>query len=361
MTKYPLIITIKSKRTQGKKVLQMKKLKAFLGNIFSLDNDNASQDEIYNRLVNGANLRGTNMCVLILAILIASIGLNMNSTAVIIGAMLISPLMGSIMAIAYGVASGDLTIVRKYSIVFLIQVLISLLTSTLYFCITPISNSTSELLARITPTIWDILIAIFGGLAGIIGMTRKEKSNVIPGVAIATALMPPLCTAGYGLATKQWHYFFGAMYLFLLNSYFICFSSIAILLLLNVSKRTTRATQTYKTVRRKILISTIILIIPSILISAKMIRESNDVTGFQDPAVTKLEELGTEAEILFPQVESITVGDTLSYADGTVENSNKISVISGQPLKTAEMETLKKWIHSRYGEDIMIEFTTAQD
>ena len=338
----------------------MKKLKAFLGNIFSLDNDNASQDEIYNRLVNGANLRGTNMCVLILAILIASIGLNMNSTAVIIGAMLISPLMGSIMAIAYGVASGDLTIVRKYSIVFLIQVLISLLTSTLYFCITPISNSTSELLARITPTIWDILIAIFGGLAGIIGMTRKEKSNVIPGVAIATALMPPLCTAGYGLATKQWHYFFGAMYLFLLNSYFICFSSIAILLLLNVSKRTTRATQTYKTVRRKILISTIILIIPSILISAKMIRESNDVTGFQDPAVTKLEELGTEAEILFPQVESITVGDTLSYADGTVENSNKISVISGHPLKAAEMETLEKWLQSRYGEDFMIEFSTAQ-
>lgn len=338
----------------------MKKLKAFLGNIFSLDNDNASQDEIYNRLVNGANLRGTNMCVLILAILIASIGLNMNSTAVIIGAMLISPLMGSIMAIAYGVASGDLTIVRKYSIVFLIQVLISLLTSTLYFCITPISNSTSELLARITPTIWDILIAIFGGLAGIIGMTRKEKSNVIPGVAIATALMPPLCTAGYGLATKQWHYFFGAMYLFLLNSYFICFSSIAILLLLNVSKRTTRATQTYKTVRRKILISTIILIIPSILISAKMIRESNDVTGFQDPAVTKLEELGTEAEILFPQVESITVGDTLSYADGTVENSNKISVISGHPLKAAERKTLEKWLHSRYGEDFMIEFSTAQ-
>lgn len=338
----------------------MKKLRAFLGNIFSLDNDNASQDEIYNRLVNGANLRGTNMCVLILAILIASIGLNMNSTAVIIGAMLISPLMGSIMAIAYGVASGDLTIVRKYSIVFLIQVLISLLTSTLYFCITPISNSTSELLARITPTIWDILIAIFGGLAGIIGMTRKEKSNVIPGVAIATALMPPLCTAGYGLATKQWHYFFGAMYLFLLNSYFICFSSIAILLLLNVSKRTTRATKTYKTVRKKILISTIMLIIPSILISAKMIRESNDVTGFQDPAVTKLEELGTEAEILFPQVESITVGDTLSYADGTVENSNKISVISGQPLKSAERETLEKWLHSRYGEDFMIEFSMAQ-
>ena len=166
------------------------------GEAFSLSNDTASQDEIYDRLVGGAAIKGTNMCVLILAILIASIGLNMNSTAVIIGAMLISPLMGSILAVSYGFATGDLQLSRKFFLGFLMQIFISLLTSTLYFSITPISHSTSELLARTNPTIWDVLIAFCGGLAGCIGLTRKEKSNVIPGVAIATALMPPCAPPG---------------------------------------------------------------------------------------------------------------------------------------------------------------------
>ena len=119
----------------------MNKIKSFFSSYFSLHGDTASQDELYNRLVNGAALKGTNMCVLILAILIASIGLNMNSTAVIIGAMLISPLMGSIMAMAYGVTSGDLHILKKYSVGFMFQIILSLLTSTLYFSITPIPQS----------------------------------------------------------------------------------------------------------------------------------------------------------------------------------------------------------------------------
>lgn len=174
------------------------------------------------------------MCILMLAILIASIGLNMNSTAVIIGAMLISPLMGGITAIGYGIATNDLTLSKGAAIRLGIQVVICLITSTIYFTISPITTASSELLARTTPTAWDVLIALFGGLAGIIGQTRKEKSNVIPGVAIATALMPPLCTAGYGLARHRLDYFGGALYLFFINSFFICLAAIVVLKLLRL-------------------------------------------------------------------------------------------------------------------------------
>lgn len=174
-----------------------------LKDAFSLENDTADQNEIRTRLIAGGQVTGSNLGILMLAILIASIGLNMNSTAVIIGAMLISPLMGSIQAAAYAIASADLKLFRKSALGLFFQISISLLTSTLYFKVSPISTATSELLARIQPTIWDVLIALCGGLAGIIRITRTEKSNVIPGVAIATALMPPLCTCGYGIATTQ--------------------------------------------------------------------------------------------------------------------------------------------------------------
>ncbi|MGN1480629.1 TIGR00341 family protein [Porcipelethomonas sp.] len=321
----------------------MTAIKKILGDAFSLKDDTTSQDEIYNRLVNSATIRGTNMCVLILAILIASIGLNMNSTAVIIGAMLISPLMGSIMAIAYGIASGDLKIVRRFFIGFAFQIVVSLLTSTLYFSITPISDSTSELLARTQPTIWDVLIAVFGGLAGIIGMTRKEKSNVIPGVAIATALMPPLCTAGYGLATRQWSYFFGAFYLFTLNSYFICLSSIIVLLLLKVPRHTIMEQKVKKKVLIRVTISTILLMIPSILIAVNMIGKS-DITGFEEEKTAELSELGKEAEILFPQIENISLGNVDSYHEGEITSSSKLSVILSEPVSDEREKTMRQWL-----------------
>ena len=178
-----------------------------LKDFFDLHGDIASIREITDRINAGVRFRGTNLCVLILAIFIASIGLNMDSTAVVIGAMLISPLMGSILGIGYGLARYDSTYIRSSAGSLLAQVLISVATSALYFSLTPIDTPSSELLARTSPTIWDVLIAVFGGLAGIIGITRKEGGNVIPGVAIATALMPPLCTAGYGIATGVTAYF----------------------------------------------------------------------------------------------------------------------------------------------------------
>ncbi|MBR1695766.1 MAG: DUF389 domain-containing protein, partial [Selenomonas sp.] len=192
----------------------MDTLRTILGDIFNLEKDRAPLAEIKERIYSGGTLKGTNMCILILAIFIASIGLNMNSTAVIIGAMLISPLMGVIMSIGYGMATYDSAYVKESFLKLLFQVTLSVLTSALYFGLSPIDTASSELLARTEPTIWDVLIAVFGGLAGIIGSTRIEKSNVIPGVAIATALMPPLCTAGYGIATHSLKFFAGALYLF---------------------------------------------------------------------------------------------------------------------------------------------------
>ena len=172
--------------------------KTMLAERLSLTDDKADDDVIDSRIRGDVEMRGSNLWILMFAILVASIGLNVNSTAVIIGAMLISPLMGPIMGIGYGTGINDYELIRRSLKNLFIATLIALLTSTLYFLISPLSTAQSELLARTTPTLWDVLIGFFGGLAGIVGATRKEKSNVIPGVAIATALMPPLCTAGFG-------------------------------------------------------------------------------------------------------------------------------------------------------------------
>ena len=196
---------------------------------FDIHFERADDVTIAKRLIGGAKIKGPALVILILSMFIASIGLNMNSTAVIIGAMLISPLMGPILATGYGFATLNFTVVKSAILRLSLQITIAVLASTLYFYISPVQTATSELLARTEPNIFDVFIAIFGGLAGIIGQTRKTLDNVIPGVAIATALMPPLCTAGYGLANGNWNYFFGAAYLFFINAFFIFFASFIVL------------------------------------------------------------------------------------------------------------------------------------
>ncbi|HPC26926.1 MAG TPA: DUF389 domain-containing protein, partial [Paludibacteraceae bacterium] len=171
--------------------------------------------------------KGANVWILFFAVIVCSVGLNVNSTAVIIGAMLISPLMGPINGVGLAVGINDAELLRNALKNLLIMILVGLLASTLYFLITPLSDAQSELLARTRPTIFDVLIAFFGGLAGIVAASRKEgKITVIAGVAIATALMPPLCTAGFGLATGQMKYFGGAFYLLFLNSFFIALATL---------------------------------------------------------------------------------------------------------------------------------------
>ena len=241
---------------------------------FNLSSDLASPEEIREDIEAGARVKGTNMCILILAILIASIGLNMNSTAVIIGAMLISPLMGGIQAIGYGIAVNDLSASKRAAVGLAYQVIICILTSTIYFSLTPISDAHSEILARTSPSIWDVLIAICGGLAGIIGITRKEKSNVIPGVAIATALMPPLCTAGFGLATRNLRFFIGAMYLFFINSFFICLSAVIILKIIKLPCKQFIDEKAKHKLYRKITAIAVITIIPSLILAYQLISDS---------------------------------------------------------------------------------------
>ena len=227
----------KNQEIQEKQEQEDKGAMTKLQDVFNLAHDQAHPDKIDATIRANTRVSGTNMWVLMFAIAVASIGLNVNSTAVVIGAMLISPLMGPIVGMGYGLAVGDTALIRQAVRNIIIFVVISLITATLYFLLTPLKEAQSELLARTQPTLWDVLIAFFGGSAGIVALTRKEGGNPIPGVAIATALMPPLCTAGYGLAHGNWHYFLGASYLFAINCVFIAFATLLFSKLLKLPRR----------------------------------------------------------------------------------------------------------------------------
>ena len=231
---------------------------------FNLRSELEDYEFIHEEIEKGIIFKGTNLWILIFAIVIASIGLNMNSTAVIIGAMLISPLMGPINGMGYSLATYDFFLFRKSVKNFSFAVGASLLTSTLYFAVTPVNTAHSEILARISPTIYDVLIALFGGLAGIVAISSKRKGNVIPGVAIATALMPPICTAGYGLATLQFNFLFGALYLFTINTVFIGVASLFVCQFLRFPIRTIVDSDRRKRINQYISLILTITIVPSV-------------------------------------------------------------------------------------------------
>jgi uncharacterized hydrophobic protein (TIGR00271 family) len=233
-------------------------------NYIDLESDLDAYDKIHETIKKELLFKGTNLWILAFAIIVASVGLNMNSTAVVIGAMLISPLMGPINGMGYSVATYDFQLFIQSLKNFSFAVGASLIASTAYFMMSPISTAHSELLARTSPTIYDVLIALFGGLAGIVAISSKHKGNVIPGVAIATALMPPLCTAGYGLATLQFSYLFGALYLFIINTVFIAISSVIISQILKFPIRTLVDAAQKKRVNQVISFVIILVLIPSI-------------------------------------------------------------------------------------------------
>ncbi len=242
---------------------------------FNLKDELESFSSIRTEIEKGIRFRGTNLWILICAILVASVGLNMNSTAVIIGAMLISPLMGPINGMGYSIATYDFELFKRSVSNFTFAVIVSLFTSALYFLITPVNTAHSELLARTSPTIYDVLIAFFGGVAGILAISSKLKGNVIPGVAIATALMPPVCTAGYGLATMQFNFFFGSLYLFTINTVFIAVASMIICQVLKFPIQNNVDAKKAKRVNRIISIVLLITIIPSIILGYNLVQEEN--------------------------------------------------------------------------------------
>lgn len=218
--------------------------------------------------------RGHTAWILIFSIFIASIGLNINSTAVIIGAMLISPLMGPILGVGLSVGTNDFDTLTRSLKNLGIAIFISLFTSTFYFAITPLNVEQTELIARTKPTILDVLVALFGGFAGIIAGSRREKSNVIPGVAIATALMPPLCTAGYGLANLKFNYFFGAFYLFFINSVFISLATFIVVRYLKFPLVEFVNSQKLRKYKLYLIVFLTITITPSTIIFYNVIQET---------------------------------------------------------------------------------------
>jgi uncharacterized hydrophobic protein (TIGR00271 family) len=275
-------------------------------------------------------LKGTNLWILVFAILIASVGLNMNSAAVIIGAMLISPLMGPITGMGYSIATYDFMLFRQSFKSFLFAVLASLLASTLYFSISPISTAHSELLARTSPTIYDVLIAFFGGLAGIVAISSKRKGNVIPGVAIATALMPPLCTAGYGLATRQFNYFFGAFYLFIINSVFIALASLVVSQILKFPIRSVVGENHKKRINHWITVIILIIVIPSLYFGYQLNQEEK----FQLSADAYLKSI------------NVVEGNFLLKNDVNPKKKSIVLVYGGPSLS----ETQKEMIKNKAGE-----------
>lgn len=238
-----------------------------------LDSELDHFDKIHETIKKDLIFKGTNLWILAFAIIIASVGLNMNSTAVIIGAMLISPLMGPINGMGYSVATYNFPLFIQSLKNFSFAVAASLIASTAYFFVSPISTAHSELLARTSPTIYDVLIALFGGLAGIVAISSKQKGNIIPGVAIATALMPPLCTAGYGLATLQFNYFFGAFFLFTINTVFIALSSVIISQILKFPIRTIVGETHKKKTNRWISFVIVLVLIPSIYFGYVLVQQ----------------------------------------------------------------------------------------
>lgn len=247
----------------------------FIREKFDLNEDKALQSEVIENISKGVEFKGTNLWVLIFATFVASLGLNVNSAAVIIGAMLISPLMGPIMGIGLSLGINNFELMKRSLRNFGFMILVSILTSTLYFVISPLSNAQSELLARTMPTTYDVLIAFFGGLAGIVAQSRKDRtSTVIPGVAIATALMPPLCTAGFGLATGQFTYFIGAFYLFFINTVFIALATYVIVRFMKYDKKVFLDKQRERRVRHYMLFIVIITLVPSVVIGYRIVQRS---------------------------------------------------------------------------------------
>ena len=251
-----------------------KLLTGILKKYFNVNDDKENENDIIAAISQGVSFRGANLWVLIFAIFIASLGLNVNSTAVIIGAMLISPLMGPIVGMGLAIGINDSILLKKSIHNYLIATLISVLTATIYFVLSPLDEAQSELLARTSPTLYDVMIALFGGAAGILALSTKGKGNVLPGVAIATALMPPLCTAGYGLAMGNIYYFLGAFYLFFINTVFIALSTYLGVHMMGFSKKTYIDKNKNKSMQRYIAIIVVMTMVPACFMTFNIIRES---------------------------------------------------------------------------------------
>lgn len=295
-------------------------------NKFRLGAEKESLPAVIKSIGDGVVFRGTNLWVLIFAIFVASLGLNVNSTAVIIGAMLISPLMGPIMGIGLAIGINDFSLLRKAIYNLSVAAVVALTTSTLFYLLSPLNDAHSELLARTSPNIYDVLIALFGGFAGIVATMSRQKGNVIPGVAIATALMPPLCTAGYGLATWQLHFFYGAFYLFIINTVFIGLSTFIIVRLLHFPHTSLANNRADKIASRFVWLIAFITLLPSLYFGYDMVQQNQ---------FTKSAGLFINNEAHFPN-------DYLLNRKIDARNKTITLVFGGKEISAGEIVLLKK-------------------
>jgi len=289
----------------------------FLKHYLSIQ-DNAQPEQTIEGIERDIPFKGFNLWILIPAVLIASFGLNANSTAVVIGAMLISPLMGPIMGFGLSVGINDLPMLRRSLRNIGIAVAVSIITSTIFFAIIPLNDASSELLARTRPDIRDVFIAFFGGAAGILAGSRKEKNNVIPGVAIATALMPPLCTAGYGLATLQFSFFLVASYLFLINAFFIALATVLAVRYLKFPVRTFLDKKVEQRAKLWLGIIVFVMIVPASIIFYQVVTETiykrtvnqfiEENIHYKDDAIVKKEIIITDS---INYVNLVIFGETI--------------------------------------------------
>ena len=328
-------------------------IRAFFKEYLDLKRDKEHEPDTIDSIRKGIEFRGANLWILIFAIFIACLGLNINSTAVIIGAMLISPLMGPIMGIGLAVGINDFELMKRSLKSFLITTLFSVVTATLFFLVSPVAEGQSELLARTSPTIYDVFIALMGGLAGIIATASKSKGNVIPGVAIATALMPPLCTAGYGLATGNLVYFLGAFYLYFINSVFIGAATIAGCHIMGFSKIRQDSVKE-KQVRKYIIAVMVLTMIPAIYLTIGILRDTyfdsaanrfiREQLSFENAQVVdkRITRKGKESEIRVVMVGQEVPDSTISIArsrmgDYSLDNT-RLVILQGVSGNTADID-----------------------
>lgn len=267
---------------------------SLLKKYFNIYPDKDDEKTILENVESSIDFQGAQLWILIFAIFIASLGLNVNSTAVIIGAMLISPLMGPIIGMGLAVGISDISLLRRSATNFLVATVISVITATIYFAITPLDEAQSELLARTSPSLYDVLIALLGGAAGFIALTTKGKGNVIPGVAIATALMPPLCTAGYGLAVGNLSYFLGAFYLFFINTVFIGLATLVGTRMLKFRQITLPDADSMRKVKRYIVVIVVLTMLPASYMTWLIIRQSIANNNLRKFVRTELAFKGTQ-------------------------------------------------------------------
>ncbi|WP_303132103.1 DUF389 domain-containing protein [uncultured Olsenella sp.] len=340
----------------------------------------ASHQTIRRRILAGARIDGTHLCILIVAMLIASVGLNVDSTEAVVGAMLVCPLMGSVMALAYAIATADLRLLREVLLGLVVQVAICLVTSTLYFVVSPISRETSELLTNSSPTVWDVLIALAGGFAGGIGISRnQEPATLLSGVAVATALMPPLCAAGYGVARGDLAYFAGAFYEFSLNVVFIAFAAEFVLVMLRTPlkrdvdgdgvvtvQEDEEARERSRRLRRRLLVGTLVFAIPCAVMTARLVQDAmakNDGETFAIQDSYDARTTTQELEAVCPGFVSYRVGALDSYDSGAGSLSRKVvaRVVTSAPLDDArksELEALLR-VHVKDLDEVSFELSST--